>query len=581
MADFEREKEIVIQLVRKGSLSKQQAQTAYQAAKQAGSSILDTLVTMGFVTREEIDYSSDQIPDKMLSLQQVEINPALTRCLTREIAERIRAIPFRRRGDVVDVAMSDPDDIHAQDEVARATRMRVCPVRVSDADISWALETHYTEEETKDLEANYATSTDGLVDGDAIARLMDAPAIVRLASSLISQAVTEYRASDIHIEPQRQGLVVRFRVDGTLQRVMSLDETVKAALTSRLKIMADMDIADSRLPQDGRFTTTVQNRRVDVRVSSRPTIFGEKLVMRVLDKSRIIVGMDQLGFPQYISRAMGAMLHVSRGMVAVVGATGSGKTTTLYSALHRLRSEGVNIESVEDPVEYQLAGINQAYVRPDIGLTFPEHLRSILRQDPDVILVGEIRDGDTADMAFRAALTGHLVLSTLHANDAPSALVRCQEMKIEPYLVASALRCIVAQRLARRVCEKCKVGYDARQAVADVPFLADLFEVHGITKLYRGEGCEECRNTGYRGRTGIFEMLRMSPAIRKTVLAGNLDEDQARELAIAEGMEPMELDALRKLKEGSTSIESLLGIYADRMTEYGDQVQALLRGSEK
>lgn len=580
MVDIEREKEIIIQLVRKGSLTKQQAQTAYQAAKQGGTSILDTVVTLGFVTRDEVEYATDQMPDQMLSLQQVEINTSLVHSLSKEVAERIRAIPFRRRGDIVDVAMSDPEDIHAQDEVARATRARVNPVRVADADISWVIETHFAEEETKDLEASYATATDGLVDGvDHLMRLMDAPAIVQLASSLISQAVLEYRASDIHIEPQRQGMVVRFRVDGTLQRIMALPETVKSALTSRLKIMAEMDIADSRLPQDGRFSTTVQNRRVDVRVSSRPTIFGEKIVMRVLDKSKVIVGMDHLGFPAYISRAMGAMLHVSRGMVVVVGATGSGKTTTLYSALHRLRSEGVNIESVEDPVEYQLAGINQSYARPDIGLTFPEHLRSILRQDPDVILVGEIRDSETADMAFRAALTGHLVLSTLHANDAPSALVRCQEMKIEPYLVASALRCVVAQRLARRVCDKCKTGYDAKQAVAEVPFLADLFEAHGIETLYRGNGCEECRNTGYRGRTGIFEMLKMSPKLRQGVLRG-LDEETARELAIEEGMEPMELDALRKLKEGTTSIESLLGIYADRMMEFGDQVQALLKGTE-
>ena len=289
MADFEREKEIIIQLVRKGSLSKQQAQTAYQAAKQGGTSILDTVLALGFVTRDEIDYASGQMPDNMLSLQQVEINVAMVHCLTREVVERIRAIPFRRRGDIADVAMSDPDDIHAQDECARATRMRVNPVRVSDADIAWAIETHFVEEETKDLEGEYASSVDGLVEGvDSIARLMDAPAIVKLAASLVSQAV-EQRASDIHIEPQRQGLVVRYRIDGVLQRVMAPPETVKAALTSRLKIMADMDIADSRLPQDGRFTTTVQNHRIDVRVASRPTMFGEKIVMRVLDKSKVIV----------------------------------------------------------------------------------------------------------------------------------------------------------------------------------------------------------------------------------------------------------------------------------------------------
>jgi len=575
MPDFERDREIVLALVRQGQLTKQQAQTAYQAAKQSGTSILDTIVNLGFVAREEVDYATGLMPEELLSLQDVEVDTALAHCLSRDTAERIRAIPFRRKGDTVQVATADPDDVHALDEVRRATRMRVEPVRVADADISWALESLWSDEETKELDAQYAQSTDGLMEGDAITRLMDAKPTVQLASVLISQAI-EQRASDIHIEPQRQGLVVRYRIDGVLKRIMNPDEFMKSPLISRIKIMADMNIAESRLPQEGRFTTTVQKRRVDVRVSSRPTVFGEKLVLRVLDKSRVIVGMDQLGFPPSIARGIDAMLHVSRGMILVVGATGSGKTTTLYAALHRLRSEGVNIESVEDPVEYQLGGINQSHVRPDIGLTFPEQLRSILRQDPDVILVGEVRDSETADMAFRAALTGHLVLSTMHANDAPAALVRCQEMKIEPYLVASALRCVIAQRLTRKICEKCKVGYAAAEAIGDVPFLRDLFAEHGIETLYRGEGCEECGQTGFKGRIGIFEMLRMSPKLRELVLDGT-SEEQARALAVAEGMELMELDALRKLKEGLTGIESLLGIYADRMTEYGEQVTALLR----
>jgi len=575
MPDFERDREIILTLIRQGQLTKQQAQTAYQSAKQAGASMLDAVVTLGFVAREEVDYAAGQMPEQMLSLQAVEVDTALAHSLTREVAERIRAIPFRRKGDTVEVAIADPDDIHALDEVRRATRLRTEAVRVADADISWALETLWSDEETKELDAQYAASTDGLVEGDAITRLMDAPTIVKLASVLITGAI-EQRASDIHLEPQRQGVIVRYRIDGVLKRIMNLDEVVKSALISRIKIMADMDIADSRLPQDGRFTTSVQKRRVDVRVSSRPTIFGEKLVLRVLDKSRVIVGIDQLGFPPYIARGIDGMLHVSRGMILVVGATGSGKTTTLYAALHRLRSEGVNIESVEDPVEYQLGGINQSYVRPDIGLTFPAQLRSILRQDPDVILVGEVRDSETADMAFRAALTGHLVLSTMHANDAPAALVRCQEMKIEPYLVASALRGIIAQRLTRKLCEKCRVGYAAADAVGDVPFLRDLFAEHGIATLYRGEGCEECGQTGFRGRIGIFEMLRMSPQLRELVLAG-VNEEQARAVAVQEGMELMERDALAKLKEGLTGIESLLGIYADRMTEFGDQVTALLQ----
>lgn len=576
MAEFDREREVIVALVRQGALTKQQAQTAYQSAKQSRGSILDAVVSMGFVTRDVLEHVMGEMPGQLFSLQQVELDPAVVHCLSREVAERLRAIPFRRRGDVVDVALVDPDDLHALDEVARATRCRANPVRVSEADMAWALETHFSEEETKDLEGKYADSVDGLVEGvDQIARLMDAPAIVRLASVLISQAV-ERRASDIHVEAVRNGLVVRYRVDGVLEKVMSLKEEVKAALISRLKIMADLNIAESRLPQDGRFTTTVAKRRVDVRVASRPTVHGEKIVMRVLDKSNVIVGLDQLGFPPYIGRAINSLLHVSRGLIACVGATGSGKTTTLYAVLHRLRSDGVNIESVEDPVEYQLVGINQAHVRPDIGLNFQEHLRSILRQDPDVILVGEVRDSETADMAFRAALTGHLVLTTMHANDAPSALVRCQEMKIEPFLVASALRCIIAQRLARKVCDQCRVSYPAAAAVAEVPFLSELFARHKINTLHRGEGCENCRQTGFRGRIGLFEMMRMTPRIKEVVLQGT-SEEVARKVALEEGMEPMERDALRKLQEGVTSIESILALYADRMSEYGDQLEALLR----
>ena len=274
MADFDRERETIIALVRQGVLTKQQAQAAYQSAKQSGSGLLEAVVAMGYATRDDIANAGASVPRQMASLRELEVDTALVHYLTREMAERLRAVPFRRRGDVVDVAMADPGDLHALDEVGRAVRTRVNPVQVSDSDISWALESYWSEEESKDLEAQYANSVDGLVEGmDAITRLMDAPAVVRLASVLVSQAV-EQRASDIHLEPQRQGLVVRYRIDGVLKRIMKLDETMKAPLTSRIKIMAEMDIADSRLPQDGRFATTVANKRIDVRVSSRPTATG-------------------------------------------------------------------------------------------------------------------------------------------------------------------------------------------------------------------------------------------------------------------------------------------------------------------
>lgn len=574
MANFDREREVLLAMVRKGSVSKENAQKAYQAARQAGVSALEAVVRMGFAQQDEVDAVAAEMPAEMLSLQQVDIEPGVVHYIDRETAERLRAVPFQRRGDVVDVAMADPDDLHANDELSRAIKARIRPVRVAEADIIWAIESFWSEETTKDLEADYGTSRDGLVDGDPIARLMDAPAIVQLASALISEGV-ERRASDIHLEPLANGFIVRYRIDGVLEPVMRQKEPIKAPLISRIKIMADMDIAESRVPQDGRFTTTVKKRRIDVRVSSRPTIFGEKLVLRILDKTRVIVSMDKLGFPEGIAQAMKTMLHVSRGLIAVVGPTGSGKTTTLYAALHHLRSDGINIESVEDPVEYQMNGINQAHARPDIGLGFAEHLRSILRQDPDVILVGEMRDRETADMAFRGALTGHLVLTTAHANDAPAALLRFIEMGVEPYLVSSALRCIISQRLARRLCENCRVAYPAETATRDLPILADLLQKHGVDKLYRGRGCERCRNSGYMGRIGLFEMLRMSSKMRDLIHSSR-SELEVRELALKEGMEPMEADAVRKMIAGETSIESLLSIYADRMIEFGDEVAVLL-----
>ncbi|MFQ6099234.1 MAG: GspE/PulE family protein, partial [Armatimonadota bacterium] len=302
---------------------------------------------------------------------------------------------------------------------------------------------------------------------------------------------------------------------------------------------------------------------------------GEKVSLRILDKTALIIQLDQLGLPQDIRDEMDRLLHVSRGMLAVVGPTGSGKTTTLYAALHQLRAKELNIETVEDPVEYQLSGINQGQVKPDIGMGFAEHLRAILRQDPDVILVGEVRDVETADMAFRGALTGHLVLCTLHANDAPATVIRLLELGVERYLVSSALRAVLAQRLARRLCKQCRAPRPAAEVLADTPGLRGLFERHNIEWVYEAEGCESCRETGYHGRIGIFEMMRMTPTIKRHVLE-EPTEDSIRDLAVQEGMRTLEEDALEKIRDGIIGMDGLLSIYADRMTEFEEEIAPLL-----
>jgi type IV pilus assembly protein PilB len=509
-----------------------------------------------------------------VSLRELDIDPELTRLLPREVAQRLKVFPVRARGESLQLAMADPGDVLACDEVARLTQKRVQPVRASAIDISWAIDTYCDPDALADLDAPIGP-VDGLAEGvDDRLRLMDAPAIIRLVSVLIKEAV-ERRASDIHLEPQRKGLQVRYRVDGVLEKIMTLQEAMQPAVISRIKIMAGMDIGQSRMPQDGRFTTSVGRRRIDVRAATRPTIFGEKVSLRILDKTALIIQLDQLGLPQHIRDEMDRLLHVSRGMLAVVGPTGSGKTTTLYAALHQLRAKELNIETVEDPVEYQLTGINQGQIKPDIGMGFAEHLRAILRQDPDVILVGEVRDIETADMAFRGALTGHLVLSTVHANDAPATVIRLLELGVERYLISSSLRAILAQRLARRVCTECRMAQPASEVLAETPGLRSLFLRHGVEWVYRGAGCDACRGVGFHGRVGIFEMMRMTPRIKAHVLE-EPTEDTVRAIAQEEGMRTLEEDALGKMRDGVIGIDGLLGIYADRMTEFEEEIAPLI-----
>ena len=390
-------------------------------------------------------------------------------------------------------------------------------------------------------------------DSETLSAADEAP-IVKLVNSLIADAVRK-GASDIHIEPYEKSMRVRFRIDGVLQEMMAPPFKFKAAIISRLKIMAELDIAERRVPQDGRIKIKVLNRTIDLRVSSLPTIFGEKIVMRILDKTNLNIDLGKLGFEPRSFKEFTAAVANPYGMVLVTGPTGSGKTTTLYSALSRINTPEVNVMTAEDPVEYNLDGINQVLVNDDVGLSFAAALKAFLRQDPNIIMVGEIRDLDTASIAVKAALTGHLVLSTLHTNDAPSAIGRMIDMGIEPFLVASSVNLILAQRLVRRVCAACKRALTlTAELMSELQLGADQME--GAT-IFEPVGCVECGNTGYRGRQGVYEVMTMTPRIRDLVLE-RASAGEVKKAAIEEGMLTLRRDGLQKLKRGITSVEEIL-----------------------
>jgi len=575
MVDWEREQELVRLLHRQRHLTADQAREVYQEGVKADRSAVEIAVAKGYLTQEQVDEVRGGPVREVASLRDMEVDPGAIGLIPRDMGRRLRAFPVRVRGDTLELAMSDPDNITAIDEVRRHTSLKINPLHVADPEIAWAMDTYWSDDEVVELEGKVAPQVEGISDEvDRIADLSDAPAIVQLASSIITEGVRR-SASDVHVESLRDGVAVRFRVDGVMEPGLELPGTVKAALLSRIKIMASLDIAESRQPQDGRFGTRAAGRRVDVRVATRPTLHGENIVLRLLDKTRLYVTFDQLGMSAPVREQVEATLQATRGLVAVAGGTGSGKTTTLYAALHFLRRREVNIETVEDPIEYQLEGVNQSTARPDIDVGFPAHVRAIMRQDPDIIMVGEARDHETMDASFRAALTGHLVITSMHANDAPSAVTRILQMGVEPYLVSSALRAVISQRLLRKVCPECKVTRDVSEALAELPALAKRLQEHRIAVIAEGEGCERCRGTGYLGRTGIFELMRLSPTLKAMVME-DANEEALRHAAISEGMVPMNGDAMAKLRAGIIGVDGLLELYADQVTEYGREFSDLL-----
>jgi len=546
------------QLIDENSLVK-----AAQSQKSMGGSLTGNLVKIGAITEEGLlDFLSRHYCVPPIDLRNYEPDPALIRLIPGDVATKFMALPVSRTGRRLVVAMANPANIFAIDDIKFITGYEVEPHIATEASIKKAIDRSYDSAGTmadvmRNMEDDLAVVDDEAAtaaEAEAGVAAADEAPIVKLVNSLIADAVRK-GASDIHIEPYEKSMRVRFRIDGVLQEMMAPPFKFKAAILSRLKIMAELDIAERRVPQDGRIKIKVLNRTIDLRVSSLPTIFGEKIVMRILDKSNLNIDLERLGFEPAAMKDFVSAIANPYGMVLVTGPTGSGKTTTLYSALSRVNTPEVNVLTAEDPVEYNLDGINQVLVNDDVGLTFAAALKSFLRQDPNIIMVGEIRDMDTASIAVKAALTGHLVLSTLHTNDAPSAIGRMIDMGVEPFLVASSVNLVLAQRLVRRVCANCKQEVQLSDEVMDELQL-DPKDAQKATFL-EGAGCVECNNTGYRGRQGIYEVMAMTPRLRDMVLE-RASANAMKKLAIDEGMLTLRRDALEKLKRGLTTVEEVL-----------------------
>lgn len=552
-------------LLAKYRITPEQLESALEEQKKTGEKLGEILQKMGLVESKEVYGAlAEQLGVPYVDLDSYVIDPRVVTLLPEKFCRQYQLVPIGEEKNALILAMANPVDVVAIDRVRLMTKKEVKPVMASPQDIEKVLNAYYGIGESVEELIREAETREGLVlpeeeeelKIDQLKALGEEAPIIRVVNMLILQAIRS-GASDIHIEPQEDQVRIRFRIDGILHDITSTSIQVHPALVSRIKILSRMNIAERRLPQDGRFQVTVDNRTVDFRVSSLPTIFGEKIVMRILDKSTLLLDLDRLGFEEEDLEKFYRLIQHPYGMILLTGPTGSGKTTTLYSALNFINKPDLNIITIEDPVEYRLPGINQVQVRPKIGLTFASALRAIMRQDPDVIMVGEIRDYETAEIAIHAALTGHLVFSTLHTNTAAGALVRLQEMGIPSYLIASALVGVVAQRLVRKICERCKVEFEVRGPIARE--LTGGKEDHLV--LFRGKGCPECNKTGYRGRIAVSEVLVMDDDLRALVLR-NATEREITEKACEKGMRTLRENAIRKVLRGVTTLEEMYRVTA-------------------
>ena len=571
-------------LLKEKRITPEQLQEALNYQRQNGGKLGFNLIKLGYVKDEEITaLLSKQYGVPSIALGQFEIDPGVIKLVPAETAQKYQIIPLSRAGATLTIAMTDPTNLFAMDDIKFMTGYNVEPVVASEIAVIAAIEKYYgkpggngaaaapvaasaLEVASKALEQMPVVGTDDVeileeleeISAETLAKQGEEAPIIKLVNVLLMSAIQK-GASDIHIEPYEKEYRVRYRVDGILYNIMAPPLKYRDAITSRIKIMSKLDIAEKRLPQDGRIKIRFQDngatKEIDFRVSCLPTLFGEKIVMRLLDKDKLMLDMTKLGFESESLVKFESAIQKPWGMVLVTGPTGSGKTNTLYSSISRINTPETNIMTAEDPVEFNLVGVNQVQVRENIGLNFAAALRSFLRQDPNIILVGEIRDFETAEIAVKAALTGHLVLSTLHTNDAPSTVNRLMNMGIEPFLVASSLNLVCAQRLVRRICKSCstphptpppalmQAGFSAEDAKTVVP--------------NKGKGCEKCNNTGYKGRVGLYEVMDVTEDLRELILVG-ASALELRRKAVDEGMITLRGSGLRKVKDGVTTIEEVV-----------------------
>jgi type IV pilus assembly protein PilB len=559
-------------LVRKNVISLNELRQAQELQKASGGNLGKSLTKLGHVTDDEMtEFLAAQYNVPAIDLSEYTIDHEIAELIPQEVAERHRILPISRAGTSLVVAMVDPTNLHAIDDIKFLTGYNVEPVVASEASIDKAIEGCYTSplasydevmDGFDDEEFEFGTEGDEDEDGSVLEleKLSEDAPVVRLVNLILVNAIKK-GASDIHVEIYEKGLRVRYRVDGVLHEEMRPPFKMRNALISRLKIMSKLDIAERRLPQDGRIKLKLgKGREMDFRVSVLPTLFGEKIVLRLLDKSNLQLDMTKLGFDPEPLKDFKSCIHLPYGMVLVTGPTGSGKTTTLYSALAELNQIDVNVSTAEDPVEFNLHGINQVQMHEDIGLNFAASLRSFLRQDPDVIMVGEIRDFETAEIAVKAALTGHMVLSTLHTNDAPSTISRMLNMGVEPFLVTASVNLILAQRLGRRLCGECKKPLDfPEDALLDAGVTEE--QIAAGFQPMEGTGCEVCNDTGYKGRIAFYEVMTFADGLKELVLQGCSTAELKVE-AIRLGMQTLRMSGLKKVGEGVTTMKEVLRVTA-------------------
>jgi len=552
-------------LIRGGSITRDQLQRGLVRQRELGKRLGEALVELGYISEEDVvralarQFGLPHLSLASLSLTPVSIQDRLSAKYMREH----KVLPVDLKERVLTVAMTDLTDPYTLDDLRLSTGFDIAVCLANEREILEAIDQYYGERQTtiEKIVKDYTDEESGAAgedreDVDHLRDLASEAPVIQLVNLLITRAV-EARASDIHIEPFEDKLRIRYRVDGVLLDYESPPKRLQAAVISRVKIMAKMNIAERRLPQDGRIRLQIHEKDLDLRVSTIPTLYGESVVMRILDRSSLLLSLGDLGFPDDVRVQFQRLIRKPHGMILVTGPTGSGKTTTLYTALSEINSADKKIITIEDPVEYQLRGVNQIHVKPKIGLTFANGLRSIVRQDPDVIMVGEIRDAETADIAIHSALTGHLVFSTLHTNDAPGAITRLLDMGIENYLVSSVLVAVLAQRLVRVICAECREPYHLDAAA--IRQMGVKTEVDGSLQVFRGKGCAACNFTGYRGRTGIYEFLVISEEIQRLILE-KTDANVIRQRGLALGMRTLWEDGWSKVEQGVTTLDDLLRV---------------------